>query len=234
LLELNDISAGYGEVEILRRLSLAVGAGEIVSIVGANGAGKTTAVRCIAGLIRPRGGSVRFAGEDITRVPAHSRVELGIVLVPEGRKIFPELTVRENLELGSYNRRAKPSRRSTLERVCDLFPRLKQRLAQRGNTLSGGEQQMLALARGLMALPRLLILDEPSLGLAPLIVREIFAIVAEIHRAGTPVLLVEQNVQQALALSDRGIVLESGGVSLSGSGPELLANPQLKSAYLGL
>jgi branched-chain amino acid transport system ATP-binding protein len=234
LLELGNITAGYGETIVLRDVSLTVGADEVVSIVGANGAGKTTAVRCIAGLTRPRAGQIRFEGRDITSLPAHRRAALGIVLVPEGRKLFPEMSVRENLELGAYAARAKLARRASLERVCALFPLLRERLGQRAATLSGGEQQMLAVGRGLMALPKLLILDEPSLGLAPLVVREIFGVVAEIHRAGIPVLLVEQNVQQALGLSNRGLVLEGGAITLTGSGRDLLANAELKAAYLGL
>jgi len=234
LLELQRISAGYGEVQILREVSLEVPAGGIVTVVGANGAGKTTTIRAISGTLPLLGGRLRFQDEDITAVPAHRRVERGLVQVPEGRKIFAALTVRENLELGSYSAKARARRADSLERVFHLFPLLRERIRQPGGTLSGGEQQMLAIGRGLMALPSLLMLDEPSLGLAPLIVRDIFRIVAEINRTGTTVLLVEQNVQQSLALATRGYVLENGAITRAGSGEELLADPYLKEAYLGL
>ena len=234
MLELRAVNAGYGPVQILRGVSLEVPTGAIVTVVGANGAGKTTTIRAISGTLPLQAGGVHFLGEDITRVPAHRRVEMGLVQVPEGRKIFSALTVLENLELGSYTARAKAKRRDSLARVFHLFPILHERIAQPGGTLSGGEQQMLAIGRGLMALPRLLMLDEPSLGLAPLIVRDIFAIVAEIARGGTTVLLVEQNVKQSLALAGRGFVLENGAITRAGSGAELLADPYLKEAYLGL
>jgi len=234
LLELQRISAGYGEVQILREVSLEVPAGGIVTVVGANGAGKTTTIRAISGTLPLLGGRLRFQDEDITAVPAHRRVERGLVQVPEGRKIFAALTVRENLELGSYSAKARARRADSLERVFHLFPLLRERIRQPGGTLSGGEQQMLAIGRGLMALPSLLMLDEPSLGLAPLIVRDIFRIVAEINRTGTTVLLVAQNVQQSLALATRGYVLENGAITRAGSGEELLADPYLKEAYLGL
>ncbi|HKI98143.1 MAG TPA: ABC transporter ATP-binding protein [bacterium] len=234
MLELQRISAGYGEVQILREVSLEVPAGGIVTVVGANGAGKTTTIRAISGTLPLLGGRLRFQDEDITAVPAHRRVERGLVQVPEGRKIFAALTVRENLELGSYSAKARARRADSLERVFHLFPLLRERIRQPGGTLSGGEQQMLAIGRGLMALPSLLMLDEPSLGLAPLIVRDIFRIVAEINRTGTTVLLVEQNVQQSLALATRGYVLENGAITRAGSGEELLADPYLKEAYLGL
>jgi branched-chain amino acid transport system ATP-binding protein len=234
LLELHDLTAGYGGVPILRGLALRVEAGEIAAIVGSNGAGKTTAIRAISGVLPPMGGRIVFQGRDVARLEPHDRVALGIVEVPEGRKIFGSLTVLENLELGSYNRRARPRRRESLARVLALFPRLGERLRQRGATLSGGEQQMLAIGRGLMALPELLILDEPSLGLAPIVVRDIFRIVREVNAAGLTVLLVEQNVQQTLSLAHRAFVLENGAVTLQGTGAELLENPHLKAAYLGL
>jgi len=234
LLELHGVSTGYGQVQILRGISMAVPAGTIVTVVGANGAGKTTTIRAISGTLPLLRGGVRFLGEDVTRVPAHRRVEMGLVQVPEGRKIFATLTVLENLELGSYTAKAKARRRDSLARVFHLFPILRERSAQPGGTLSGGEQQMLAIGRGLMALPQLLMLDEPSLGLAPLVVRDIFAIVGEINRGGTTVLLVEQAVQQSLALAGRGFVLENGEITRAGSGAELLADPYLKEAYLGL
>jgi branched-chain amino acid transport system ATP-binding protein len=234
LLELSGIDVAYGDLPALRSVDLVVEAGETLAVVGANGAGKTTMLRTISGLMRPRRGTVRFDGERIDRLPCHRVVERGIVHVPEGRKIFPSLAVRENLELGSYVRAAKARRADSLERVFMLFPLLRERMSQAAGTLSGGEQQMLAIGRALMTLPRLLMLDEPSLGLAPLIVKEIFHIIGEINRAGTTVLLVEQNTRQALALSGRGYVLENGRVALVGSGEELLGNEYVRRAYLGL
>jgi branched-chain amino acid transport system ATP-binding protein len=234
LLELRGIEVAYGDLTALSGVDLAVEAGETLSVVGANGAGKTTMLRTISGLLRPRRGEVLFEGERIDHLPCHRVVERGVVHVPEGRKIFPSLAVRENLELGSYTRAAKARRADSLERVFALFPRLRERTSQAAGTLSGGEQQMLAIGRALMARPKLLMLDEPSLGLAPLIVREIFGIIGEINRAGTTVLLVEQNTRQALALSRRGYVLENGRVALSGSGQDLLGNEHVRRAYLGL
>ena len=234
LLELAGVDAYYGDVPALSGVDLAVEAGEILSVVGANGAGKTTLLRTISGLMRPRRGEVRFEGERIDRLPCHRVVERGVVHVPEGRKIFPSLAVRENLELGSYTRAAKARRADSLERVFALFPRLRERAGQAAGTLSGGEQQMLAIGRALITLPKLLMLDEPSLGLAPLIVKEIFHTIGEINRSGTTVLLVEQNTRQALALSRRGYVLENGRVALSGSGEALLGNEHVRRAYLGL
>jgi branched-chain amino acid transport system ATP-binding protein len=234
LLELAGVDVAYGDLPALRGVDLVVEPGETLSVVGANGAGKTTMLRTISALLRPRRGEVRFEGERIDRLPCHRVVERGLVHVPEGRKIFPSLTVRENLELGSYTRAAKVRRAESLERAFTLFPRLRERAAQAAGTLSGGEQQMLAIARALMTLPKLLMLDEPSLGLAPLIVQEIFQTIAAINRAGTTVLLVEQNTRQALALSRRGYVLENGRVVLVGSGAELLGNEHVRKAYLGL
>ena len=234
LLELAGVDVAYGDLPALRGVDLVVEPGEVLSVVGANGAGKTTMLRTISALLRPRRGEVRFAGERIDLLPCHRIVERGVVQVPEGRKIFPSLTVRENLELGSYTRAAKARRAESLEQVLALFPRLRERDAQAAGTLSGGEQQMLAIGRALMTLPKLLMLDEPSLGLAPLVVQEIFQTIAEINRAGTTVLLVEQNTRQALALSRRGYVLENGRVVLVGSGTELLGNEHVRKAYLGL
>ena len=234
LLQLAGVDVAYGDLPALRDVDLVVEPGETVSVVGANGAGKTTMLRTISALLRPRRGEVRFEGERIDRLPCHRVVERGVVHVPEGRKIFPSLTVRENLELGSYTRTAKARRAESLDRVLTLFPRLRERAAQAAGTLSGGEQQMLAIGRALMTLPKLLMLDEPSLGLAPLIVQEIFHTITEINRAGTTVLLVEQNTRQALALSRRGYVLENGRVALVGSGAELLGNEHVRKAYLGL
>jgi len=233
-LELAGVDVAYGDLPALSGVDLVVDAGETVSVVGANGSGKTTMLRAISGLLRPRRGQVRFEGDRIDRLPCHRVVERGIVHVPEGRKIFPSLAVRENLELGSYTRAAKARRGDSLERVFTMFPRLRERMSQAAGTLSGGEQQMLAIGRALMALPKLLMLDEPSLGLAPLIVKEIFRTIAEINRAGTTVLLVEQNTRQALSLSRRGYVLENGRVALSGRGEELLGNEHVRRAYLGL
>jgi len=234
LLELRGVDVAYGDLPALRAVDVAVEAGETLSVVGANGAGKTTMLRTISGLLRPRRGEVRFEGERIDRLPCHAIVARGVVHVPEGRKIFPSLSVRENLELGSYTRVARARRADSLERVFTMFPRLRERAAQRAGTMSGGEQQMLAIGRALMSVPKLLMLDEPSLGLAPLIVREIFDTITAINRTGTTVLLVEQNTRQALARSRRGYVLENGAIALAGPAPDLLANPHVRRAYLGL
>ena len=234
LLELRGIDVFHGNLPALRDVSLHVEAGEILSVVGANGAGKTTMLRTISGLLRPRAGEIVLAEARLDRLPCHVVVERGVVQVPEGRKIFPSLTVLENLELGSYTSRARAERRQSLERVFALFPILGERRRQVAGTLSGGQQQMLAIGRALMALPRILMLDEPSLGLAPLVVQEIFGIIAEINRAGTTILLVEQNTRQALALAQRGYVLENGRVALVGRGSELLDNEHVRRAYLGL
>jgi len=234
LLELSCVEVAYGNLPALRGVSLAVEAGETLSVVGANGAGKTTMLRAISGLLRPRAGQILLDGKRLDTLPSHAIVERGVVQVPEGRKIFPSLTVLENLELGSYIAAAKVWRREGLKHVFTLFPRLKERERQAAGTMSGGEQQMLAIGRALMARPRLLMLDEPSLGLAPIIVKEIFHIIGEINRLGTTVLLVEQNTRQALALSRRGYVLENGRVVLEGTGAELLGNEHVKRAYLGM
>ena len=234
LLELRGEDVSYGDLPALRSVSMTIEEGEIVTVVGANGAGKTTMLRAISGLLRAKAGEIVLDGRRIDRLASHDIVAGGVVQVPEGRKIFPGLTVRENLELGSYARRARPHRQAQLARVCELFPILRERTRQAAGTMSGGQQQMLAIGRALMAQPRLLMLDEPSLGLAPLVVQEIFRTVAAINRAGTTVLLVEQNTRQALGLARRGYVLENGRVVLEGSGPELLGNEHVKRAYLGL
>jgi branched-chain amino acid transport system ATP-binding protein len=234
LLELRAVEVAYGDLPALRGVSVSVEAGETLSVVGANGAGKTTMLRAISGLMRPRAGQILLDGERLDTLRSHAIVERGVVQVPEGRKIFPSLTVLENLELGSYVAAAKARRREGLEHVFTLFPRLKERERQAAGTMSGGEQQMLAIGRALMARPRVLMLDEPSLGLAPIIVKEIFRIIGEINRSGTTVLLVEQNTRQALALSRRGYVLENGRVVLEGTGAELLGNEHVKRAYLGM
>ena len=234
LLELQDVEVAYGDLPALRGVSLGVEEGETLSVVGANGAGKTTMLRAISGLLRPRAGRILLDGARLDRMPSHVIVARGVVQVPEGRKIFPGLTVKENLELGSYVAAARAHRRESLERVLGLFPRLAERQRQAAGTMSGGEQQMLAIGRALMARPRILMLDEPSLGLAPIIVQEIFRIIAEINRLGTTVLLVEQNTRQALSLSRRGYVLENGRIALEGSGAELLGNEHVRRAYLGM
>ncbi|HTY80871.1 MAG TPA: ABC transporter ATP-binding protein [Candidatus Bathyarchaeia archaeon] len=234
LLELRSVEVAYGDLPALRGVSVSVEAGETLSVVGANGAGKTTMLRAISGLLPPRSGQILLDGARLDTLPSHAIVERGVVQVAEGRKIFPSLTVLENLEMGSYIPAARARRREGLEQVFGLFPRLRERQRQAAGTMSGGEQQMLAIGRALMARPRVLMLDEPSLGLAPIVVKEIFRIIGEINRLGTTVLLVEQNTRQALALSRRGYVLENGRVVLEGSGAELLGNDHVKRAYLGM
>jgi branched-chain amino acid transport system ATP-binding protein len=234
LLEVSGLDFAYGDAQVLRGVSLTVGQGEIVTLVGANGAGKSTTLRNISRLVTPRKGSIVFDGRDLVKLSSHQVVELGVVQVPEGRRIFPEMTVLENLRLGSYIKSARGDRAANLEKNLTLFPRLRERASQLGGTLSGGEQQMLAIARGLMAKPRLLILDEPSLGLAPLFVQTIFDTIAAIHAQGVSVLLVEQNVYQSLRVAHRGYVLETGKITLQGTGPELLASDAVKAAFLGL
>ena len=233
LLEVRDLDFAYGDVQVLRGVSLSVNAGEIVSLVGSNGAGKSTTLRNVSRLLRPRAGSIVFDGHDLTRLTSHQVVELGIVQVPEGRRVFPEMTVLENLRMGSYIKSARADREKNLEKGMTLFPRLKERVSQQAGTLSGGEQQMLAIARGMMAKPRLLLLDEPSLGLSPLLVSTIFDTITQINREGISVLLVEQNVYQSLRIAARGYVLEIGRIALSGTGSDLLANDQVKAAFLG-
>jgi branched-chain amino acid transport system ATP-binding protein len=234
LLEVAGLRAGYGRGDVLEEVSFSVGAGEVVALVGANGAGKTTTLRTIAGLEPARGGTVRFAGSDITNRPAQRIVGLGLGQVPESHRIFAGLTVEENLRLGAFlARRDRAGVAGRLAGVFELFPRLAERRTQTAGTLSGGERQMLAVGRALMARPRLLCLDEPSFGLSPLMVRRIFATIAEISAAGTAVLLVEQNVAQALGLADRAYVLETGRVVLSGEGGALAADPRVQAAYLG-
>jgi branched-chain amino acid transport system ATP-binding protein len=234
VLVLEGVRAGYGDVAVLRGVSLAVGPGELVALVGANGAGKTTTLRAISGLLPAGGGVIRFAGHRIDAWPPHRIVAGGLLQVPEGRKIFPSLSVRENLDLGGYLPAARPRRGERREQVFALFPVLAERQRQAAGTLSGGEQQMLAIGRSLMGGPRLLMLDEPSLGLAPRVVDRIFDVIAAINRQGVPVLLVEQNVQRSLGIADRAYVLEQGAVALSGPGPELLLRPEVRRAYLGL
>jgi branched-chain amino acid transport system ATP-binding protein len=234
LLRVNDIDVSYGQVQILRKVSFDIQEKEIVSLLGSNGAGKTTTVSAVSGILPVSRGQVVFMGEDITRVESYDRVEMGLVQVPEGRKLFPTLTVMENLEMGSYLKGPKALRQESMAFVFTLFPVLEKRKKQLGGTLSGGEQQMLAIGRGLMAKPKLLILDEPSLGLAPIVVDEIFGVIDKINKEGVMLLLVEQNVSQALSLSTRGFVLEQGRIALSGKGGDLLDNPHVKKVYLGL
>lgn len=236
LLELDDVSVAYGRIEAVRGISLTVEAGELVTLIGANGAGKTTTMRAISGIRPLAGGTIRFDGQDITRMKAHERVLAGVVQAPEGRGVFPGMTVMENLEMGAYARTfaSKAEHDETVDRVFSLFPRLAERRTQVGGTMSGGEQQMLAIGRALMARPQLLLLDEPSMGLAPMVIQQIFRIVSEINAAGTTILLVEQNAQQALSRSDRAYILETGTVTATGPGRELLADPAVKAAYLGV
>jgi branched-chain amino acid transport system ATP-binding protein len=232
LLEVEDLRVHYGKIEAIRGISLTVEQGEIVTLIGANGAGKTTTLKTLSGLRRVSSGRVRFDGTDITNTPGHKRVLLGLCQAPEGRGIFPGMTVLENLEMGTYGRK-NPERAADLDRVYQLFPRLAERRRQAGGTLSGGEQQMLAIGRALMARPTLLLLDEPSMGLAPLIVAQIFSILKEINASGTTILLVEQNATQALALSHRAYVLETGTIVRTAPAHELADDPSVREAYLG-
>jgi branched-chain amino acid transport system ATP-binding protein len=232
LLEIEDIHVFYGNIAALKGVSLTVDEGEIVALIGANGAGKTTTLKTISGLRALREGRIRFEGADISRMPGHRRVRAGIGQAPEGRGIFPGMTVHDNLLMGAYARRGKGVA-DDLTEVYELFPRLAERRSQYGGTMSGGEQQMLAIGRALMAQPKVLLLDEPSMGLAPLLVRQIFEIIAEINRRGTTVLLVEQNASQALAMADRAYVLETGRVVKTAPAKDLLADPAVRAAYLG-
>ena len=236
LLEIQDMTVGYGRIEALHGISLSVQDGELVTLIGANGAGKTTTMRAISGIRPLTRGTVIFDGQDITRMKAHLRVVAGIVQAPEGRGVFPGMTVQENLDMGHYARKfeSKAAYQETLDQVFDLFPRLGERRTQVGGTMSGGEQQMVAIGRALMARPRLMLLDEPSMGLAPMVIQSIFKIITEINKTGTTILLVEQNAQQALSRSSRAYILETGEVVKSGPGPELLADPAIKEAYLGV
>jgi branched-chain amino acid transport system ATP-binding protein len=233
LLAVQALHAGYGATEILRGIDLAVNDGEIVAVLGSNGAGKSTLNQTISGVLRPWRGKIRFGGEVIERAPPSAIVAHGLIHVPEGRRIFPNMTVAENLDLGCY-RRARPRREQNRDRVFGIFPRLAERQAQRAGTLSGGEQQMLAIGRGLMAEPKLLILDEPSLGLSPLLVEELFALIKSINSQGISLLLVEQNVVQSLEVASRAYVLDNGVIVLQGSAAEVRNDPNLKRAYLGM
>ena len=231
LLSIRDLQVSYGGIEAVKGISFDVREGEIVTLIGANGAGKSSTLRSIVGLVKPRGGSIVFDGEDITGADTTGIVKKGVTLVPEGRRIFPDLTVLENLKIGAYMRR--DSLHEDIDWVYSLFPRLKERSWQAGGTLSGGEQQMLAVGRALMSRPKLLMMDEPSLGLAPIIVRDIFSIITEIRKRGVTILLIEQNANMALQTADMGYVLETGRITISGTGDELLSNEAVKAAYLG-
>ena len=232
LLNVEGINVYYGAIHAIKDISFHVNEGEIVTLIGANGAGKTTTLQTISGLLHSKTGSVTFLGENLAKVPAHKIVSKGLALVPEGRRIFLQMTVQENLEMGAYTQSGKTAD-ADLEKVYAQFPRLKERYRQVAGTLSGGEQQMLAMGRALMSRPKLLMLDEPSMGLAPILVEQIFKIIQTLHEAGTTILLVEQNAQAALSIADRGYVLETGKIVTSGTGTELLASPEIKKAYLG-
>ncbi len=233
LLEVKNLYVSYGSIRALHGISFTVEEGEIVTLIGANGAGKTTTLKTISGLLRPDKGQIIYDGVDITRMGADAIVRRGLIHVPEGRRIFAPLTVRENLEMGAYTRKDKKEIEESMERVFELFPRLKERLEQTGGTLSGGEQQMLAVGRALMAKPRLLLMDEPSMGLAPILVEEIFEIIREINEQGVTILLVEQNAHMAFSVAHRGYVMETGVIQLEGPAQELAENPQVREAYLG-
>jgi branched-chain amino acid transport system ATP-binding protein len=234
LLKAENLELAYGEVAVCRGLSLEINAGEIVALIGANGAGKSTALRAIAGQLRPRVGAITFRGEDVTALPSHERAMLGIALVPEGRRVFPFLTTRENLELGGFKSRNDSAKvRRMIDGVFEMFPRLRERASQNAGTLSGGEQQMLALGRAMMSEPKLLCLDEPSLGLAPLVVHDIFRTIRTINQAGTSVLLVEQNARYAFETATRGYVLQTGAIIVSGPCGELAKDERVREAYLG-
>jgi branched-chain amino acid transport system ATP-binding protein len=234
MIRLSGVSASYGNVPAIRGIDIEVGDGEAVGLLGANGAGKSTTLRAISGLVKLTAGRITLQDQDIGSIPAYRIAELGIAHVPEGRQVFPEMTVQENLEVGSYAPRAKAERKRSLELVYEIFPRLAERRRQLAGTMSGGEQQMLAVGRGLMLRPRLLMLDEPSLGLAPVMCDATFQKIGEIHRMGTAILLVEQNVSRALGLVQRAYVLESGTIILSGTSAELMNNSQVQAAYLGI
>jgi branched-chain amino acid transport system ATP-binding protein len=234
LLSLDHLNLAYGEVAACADLAISVASGEIVALVGANGAGKSTTLRAIAGLLRPRSGTITFCGRDVTRLPAHERSRMGIALVPEGRHVFPYLTVRENLELGGFRHRGDPAKvRAKIDAIFDMFPRLRERASQNAGTLSGGEQQMLVLGRAMMSEPQLLCLDEPSLGLAPIVVADIFKTIRAINAGGTSVLLVEQNARYAFETATRGYVLQTGNVIASGPCATLKDDPRVREAYLG-
>ena len=233
MLEVKDLHVYYGMIQAIKGISFEVNQGETIALIGANGAGKTTTLHTVTGLLAPKKGNVIFEGQDITKIPAHKIVGLGMAHVPEGRRVFAQLSVYQNLKMGAYTRKDKAEIDEMLETVYKRFPRLKERQNQMAGTLSGGEQQMLAMGRALMSKPKIVLLDEPSMGLSPILVDQIFDIIKELHNAGTTILLVEQNAQMALSIADNAYVLESGKIVLSGTGAELLASEQVKKAYLG-
>ena len=233
MLKVENLYVRYGMIEAIKGISFEVRDGEIVTLIGANGAGKTTTMHTISGLIKPAAGSILLDGTDITKIPSHKIVSMGLAQVPERRRVFADQTVEENLDLGAFTRKDKDGIKNDMEKVFELFPRLRERRKQLAGTLSGGEQQMLAMGRALMAKPKILLLDEPSMGLSPLLVREIFRIIEDINKQGTTVLLVEQNAKMALAIADRAYVLETGKITLEGTGAELAASEQVRKAYLG-
>ncbi len=233
MLKVDNLHTFYGKIEALKGISIHVEEGEIVTLIGANGAGKSTTLKTLSGQISPAAGTIEFDGHRLGGMPAHKVTALGVIQVPEGRRIFPRMTVYENLEMGAFLRRDKAAIEADIQHVFELFPRLKERIAQRGGTLSGGEQQMLAMGRALMARPKLLMLDEPSMGLAPVVVETIFEIIQKLNEDGITILLVEQNANLALSLAHRGYVLETGHIKLTGTGKELLANDEVRKAYLG-
>ena len=234
ILKLNGVSAGYGGTEIIRDVSLEVNKGEVVTIVGANGAGKTTTLRTICGIVRPTGGTIEFEGKRIDGLRSDQIVALGLTMIPEGRQLFPHISVRDNLLMGAYKPSARATYKRRIEEVLEIFPLVRERLDQFAGSLSGGEQQMVAIARGLMSNPDLLMFDEPSLGLSPLLVSQVFGVIDQIVNIGTTVLIVEQNIVHTLRIADRGYVLENGEITMTGTGQELLDNPHIKKAYLGI
>lgn len=233
MLEIKDLEVYYGVIQAIKGVSFEVNEGEVIALIGANGAGKTTILHTITGLITPKAGKVIFEGEDITKMPGHKIVTRGIAHVPEGRRVFADLTVLENLKLGAYTRKDKKEIEESMEMIYSRFPRLKERRNQLAGTLSGGEQQMLAMGRALMSKPRIILMDEPSMGLSPIFVNEIFKIIEDVSRAGTTVLLVEQNAKKALSIADRAYVLETGNITLSGDAKDLMNDDSVKKAYLG-
>ena len=233
LLKVENLQVNYGVIPALKGINFTVNQGEVVALIGANGAGKTTTLHTVTGLVEKKGGTVTFDGKDITNVPAHKLVKLGIAHVPEGRRVFPELTVYQNLLLGAYTRKDSKEKQDTLEEIYERFPRLKERLNQFAGTLSGGEQQMLAMGRALMSKPKMILMDEPSMGLSPIFVNEIFDIIESVSKAGTTVLLVEQNANKALAIADRAYVLETGAITMEGKASDLLDDDRIRKAYLG-
>ena len=233
MLEVKDVEVFYGVIQAIKGISFEVNEGEVIALIGANGAGKTTTLHTITGLLQPKKGSIMFEGKDITKVPAHKIVSLGMAHVPEGRRVFGELTVYENLKMGAYTRKDKAEIQETLEMVYKRFPRLEERKNKLAGTLSGGEQQMLAMGRALMSHPKIIVMDEPSMGLSPIFVNEIFKIIQDVSKSGTTVLLVEQNAKKALSIADRAYVLETGKIVLEGNAKELMNNDSIKKAYLG-